>query len=47
MNSKEFLTQCQLAEEYAHFVQEEFVETMRARGHEIEIYGDEIMVRTV
>lgn len=35
------------AAEYAQFLIEEFVDVMRARGHEIQFINDEILVRTV
>lgn len=46
-NAVNFLVQCKLAEEYTRFLQEEFVEVMRQRGHRIIVQGDEIRVEEI
>lgn len=45
--SMTFFEMALMAEEYTQFVREEFVDVMRQRGHQIEIFGDEIMTGQV
>ncbi len=42
-----YLKLAAIAAEFESFVRSEFVDTMRARGHDIEIFGDEIIVKKV
>jgi len=42
-----YIVQSQMAGEYYEFVLEEFADVMRQRGHEIQQFGDEIIMEQV